>query len=273
MSDEAIADAALPEEAAAPNAKAAVADVPTPKPSEPTPPTSRWARWRENRARKLQAKAERRNARKPLDPDELTRRLFLQSSGIVEEIHALALRQIQAEEQRESRLDTKAQALLLTSGLSLTAASTFGGLLLQHPEYTKELKWLLVPTIVVFGSALVLGLLASICAVHALLIRDVYQAVDEHVVLDAAVLKSIDIVPKDHAAPRDEVTRKDDLARAAFRRYVANHYWQIWQQHFGVHDLKADIIKRGQLIFVCFLGAVMLVGGAMTYAVARSVCH
>jgi len=241
---------------ASPPAK--VIELPTPALTAPRAEArSWWERWQRARTAKRlareQQKLDARFGQVRLSAEQLTKRLLLRSTRIAGEIHSLALRQIQSEEQRESRLDGKAQGLLVTAGLSLTAASTFGGIFLQHPEYMKLLDRLAPYAVLAYGLALACGVAASACAVHALFVRDEYQTVDEQVVLDENALKKA-----------DEGT--DEIACAAYLRYVTVHYWQIWQQHFGVHQEKASIIRRGQILLMFFLVMVMLVGFAIAYS-------
>lgn len=193
--------------------------------------------------------------------------LRLHSPGLVEDLHATSLRQIAAEDQRESRLDGKAQGLLVTAGLSLTVAFTFGGMLLQHPEYLTALNdgigagaW---PARVLFGLyalALIAGLLASVQAVRALYVSDRYRGVDERDVLNVPELRAADA---ESAASGDA---DDKRKQARYRRYVTAHYWQIWQQHYDVHEMKASRVKVGQALFLVFLLLLMLIGTAMAYA-------
>lgn len=195
-----------------------------------------------------------------LSADDLHARLELKSIGIIEELHALALRQIQSEDQRESRLDGKAQGLLVSASLTLTVAFTFGGLLLQHPEYLVPLQdyelcgrsaaWAVV---VCYSIALVCGLAASYIAIRALYVRADYQGIDEQVVLGKAILDIAD----------DQV---GEGARAAYRRHSAAHHWQIAQHNSEIHDIKADRIKLGQRLFIGFLACLMLIGLGLGYS-------
>lgn len=43
------------------------------------------------------------------------------------------------------------------------------------------------------------------------------------------------------------------------------HYWRMWQRNFTVLERKARTIKVGQICFVTFLVALMMVGTAMAY--------
>lgn len=112
-----------------------------------------------------------------LSPKELDERLKLGSAQLVEEIHAISLRLLAGEDQRESRIDAKAQGLLVTAGLSLTAASTFGGVLLQHPEYLASVGSSGTQVVIwAYGVGLVAGLAASFLAVLALFVKNAFRA-------------------------------------------------------------------------------------------------
>lgn len=188
---------------------------------------------------------------------EIRERLCLASSGLVEEIHALALRQNTAEDQREARLDGKAQGLMATAGLSLTVAFTFGGLLLQYPKYIEPLGlWVGRAVLGLYAAALVLGLLASIWAVRALFVRDGYRAVTDDDVFNKAMLESVD----------REAHADSDKAKRLYRRFITVQHWTVYRHHFDVHERKAELIKRGQWFFLGFLLSLLLIGGALTYS-------
>lgn len=192
--------------------------------------------------------------RKPwLTSRELNERLTLGSAELVEEIHGLALRLLAGEDQRESRIDAKAQGLLVTAGLSLTAASTFGGVLLQHPEYLASVGTSGAKAVVgIYGFGLLAGLVASLFAVLGLLVKNTFRTVDEHDALSADALAIAD-------------AEKDAAARTAYRRYMSLHYWRMWQRNFTVLERKARTIKVGQACFIAFLVALMVLGTAMAY--------
>jgi hypothetical protein len=192
-----------------------------------------------------------------LSREELRDRLCLNSSGLVEEIQTLALRQNQLEEARESRLDSKAGSLLGAAGLSLTVAFTFGGLLLQHPEYLKPLgPWLARATLLAYVVALTVGLLASIWAIAALLVSDGYRTLSDNDVFNAEELQKID----------EASGTNDDKAKRLYRRYLTIQHWSIFRAHFDEHERKATIIKRGQKCFFGFLITLLVIGGVMTYS-------
>jgi hypothetical protein len=208
---------------------------------------------KEDNARTKEPDADKSKASERLTKPQLQQRLRLNFPGLVEEIHALAVRQNQAEDQRESRLDAKAQGLLGTAGLSLTVAFTFGSLLLQHPEYISPLGtalgWVVIA---LYALALVFGLLASIWAVRALKVSDKYKCLSDDDVFNEAELKRIEQEADD-----------DQMAKAWYRRFITLQHWTFWRQHFDIHEGKAKTIKCGQLFFALFLGTLLLIGCAM----------
>lgn len=207
------------------------------------------------RARKAARRAEKHQKPRRLTRDELRDRLCLNSNGLVEEIHSFALRQNLAEDQRESRLDAKAQGLLATAGLSLTVAFGFGGILLQHPDYLTPLGvWPGRAVLLLYALALLFGLLASLWAVRALLVRDAYKRVTDDDVFNVTQLDTIE-----HEAGTD-----DKKAQTLYRRFMTLQQWMFWRLHSDIHDNKADLIKIGQCLFVAFVCILLLIGIAIT---------
>lgn len=191
-----------------------------------------------------------------LTDKELVERLCLSSKSLVDELYSITLRQLQAEDQRQARLDGKAQGLLATTGLSITIAFTFGSLLLQHPEYLYRVSdWLAQVVAGLYGVALIFGISASIQALRALLVRDEYRSSGADDIFNQGELDAA------------ENAQDDSEAGTKFRRYLTAHLYLIYQAHFEVHEQKARIIKRGQQLFFFFLCAIFLVGIAMTISV------
>ncbi len=191
----------------------------------------------------------------PLSTDELTAALSLTSGELVEELHALSLRTLLAEDQRENRADAKAQGLLVTAGLSLTAASTFGGMLLNNPLSIEKSVGANMARIAVaiYAVGLLAGLLASLFALKSLRLRKTYRTIDERTAFDSTALATAD-------------NEGGAAARTAYRRYITVHQWRIWQQNFAVNDAKADAAKIGQLCFAVFLGTLIFIGMIAAYA-------
>jgi hypothetical protein len=184
--------------------------------------------------------------RPPLSEDELVERMRLRSSSLVDEVQAIALRLIDTEDKRESRLDAKAQGLLGSAGLSLTVAFTFGGLIFQQRQYLASFpQWLSYCLVTLYVTALVAGLASSVTAVLALLVTNGYRNVDEETVFSKEGLSTADV---------------EEAALPYYRRYMTVQYWQIAQKHYRIHEEKARLIKRGQILFVVFLLLLMLIG-------------
>lgn len=197
-----------------------------------------------------------------LTRDELVARLTLNSPAVVDEVHSIALRLLENDEARSSKLDSKAHALLGTAGLSLTAASAFAPVLQAHMP-----TW----SMVVYGLALLLGLLATVKAAHATRVTPLHRGLNEREMLDPEALRRADTFALSDSDGDDmNATEKgygnvEERRRCAYRRYVTVQYWRIWQQHFGIHQLKAKQIKRGQTYFLGFLMSLIAVGAMMGY--------
>ena len=194
-----------------------------------------------------------------LSPATMVERLCLNSDALVAEVHATALRQVQAEDQREGRLDAKAQALLGTAGLSLTVAFTFGGILVQHPEYVRNKILPSWAVGVCYGIALALGLAASIQALRALWVRGT-KGIDE-----------IDVFNQEELAASDVETAGGGISR--YKRYMAVHIWRIYQTHADINSEKAATVKLGQWLFVGFLVSLLVIGGGMAMSAYQRLCE
>lgn len=190
-----------------------------------------------------------------ISQSELRSRLCLNSSSLVEEIHATLLRQLQSEDLRESRLDAKAQGLLGTAGLSLTLAFTFGNILLGHPEYFRA-AGSMVP--ILFALALLAGMLSSAFAVAALLVRAAYGTLTDGDIFNKDYLAEIDEKPNDEKAIANKTSQR------LYRRFIMIQNWKMFHLHFKVHERKAKHIKYSQICFLAFLFSLTLIGGAVT---------
>lgn len=194
-----------------------------------------------------------------LTKDELIARVCLGNDGLVEEIHALVLRQNQSEDQRETRLDGKAQGLLGAASLSLTFALGVGGLLLNDPGNLSPLGGWRFLVIVLYAIALALGLFAAIWAGRALYVTADYQTVSDDNAFNAAEL---DAIERDAAG--DPV-----VGRTLYRRYIVVQLWQIYRKHFDIHEGKADLIRNGQRLFLVFLGILLVVALFLAHAAIK----
>jgi len=189
-----------------------------------------------------------------LTPSELAARLCLTSETLVNNIHDVVLRLNQAEDLRETRLDGKAQGLLATVGLANTVAFTFGGVLLQNAAVLRGPRWMVTGLIIAYGSALLSGLLAGGFALWALWVREAYRNVDEAEVFNEAELAAAEL--------------EKEKAGVRYRRFLIVHLVQIARTHFDVHEVKAKLIKKGQLLFLWFLISIIAIGAALTASAA-----
>lgn len=200
-----------------------------------------------------------------LSVDDLREALRLNSSELIGEVYEIAKQQVESEEKRETIIGSKAVALLSVSGLSLTVAFTFGGLLLQHPEHLQVLGWVSHLVIAAYAIALLCGLLASVLALWSMRVRSDYRGVNAADVFGPELAEADQGVfePPDQSRP----TTVDRISPInSYRRFLAAHYWRIYDNNFEIHEAKAGQVRVGQWLFVAFVFLLMLIGGAMTYA-------
>lgn len=195
------------------------------------------------------------NERPPrLTAVELVERVRLNSPELAGEVYDVAKMQLANEEKRETNLSAKAVSLLSVTGLSLTVAFTFGGVLLQRPVYLAALGgWRYLFVVAPYALALIAGMAASLFALRALAVRSDYRSIAERDVFG------------------QELTGADTSGAAgpvAYRRFLAVHFWLIFQNNWDIHEAKATQIERGQQFFVAFLLLLLPIGGAMTYSLA-----
>jgi hypothetical protein len=182
---------------------------------------------------------------------ELVERMCLNSPKLADEVYDIAKMQLANEEKREANFGAKAVSLLSVTGLSLTVAFTFGGVLLQRPEYLAALGGWRHVVVAGYALALISGMAASWFALRALVIRSDYRAIAERDVFG------------DELAEADT---KGDAGPVAYRRFLAVHFWLIYQNNWSIHEEKARHVQRGQWCFFAFLFLLLPIGGAMTYS-------
>jgi hypothetical protein len=183
-----------------------------------------------------------------LTREELSKRLRLGSTALVKELYEIALRQIQSETGRQTRLDGKATSLLTAVGLSLTVAFTFGGqVLLAHATELRAIdapRWTFA--LVIFAFALIAGLGAGVLAMLALRVQ-AYATVDEQAVFNETMLAQA------------EGAETEEEGVAEYRRYLTVQLWRITQRQLHAHESKAGLIEKGQFCFLTFLGTLFLI--------------
>lgn len=189
----------------------------------------------------------------PLTPEVLVERLALRHENVADEVYAVVRRAIDADERRDASLNQKATALLSVTGLSLTLAFTFGGLLLKRAELASGLGGWLVPCVVVpYACAILFGLVASGYALWALLVRGTYRDIDPHEVFGPQLRQA------------DETGDP-----TTYKRHMIAHLWCMYDRNYSNHEKKAAAVKWGQFAFFAFIVALLPIGGAMTFTIAQ----
>jgi hypothetical protein len=181
---------------------------------------------------------------------EITERLCLASKPIVDDVYAIAARQLDAEDKRETNLNAKAVSLLAASGVSVSVLFALGAALAQHPELLDALGGARSTVMVVaYGVALICGVAAGLVAVWSLKVS-----------ADAVVAES-DVFGDELRASDDEGGEK---GAARYRRFLAAHLWIIYRGNRTRHDAKASKVLVGQYFFAAFLVCLLAIGVTMT---------
>jgi hypothetical protein len=174
-----------------------------------------------------------------LTVEEIVDRLRIGSPKIVSDLYALANRQLDVEDKRETNLNGKAVSLLSASGFSVTVLFALAGVLAQHPELLEQLgpvgTWQRDLLAYSYGLAIVFGIAAGILGVSALKVAS-YVTVAESDVFGNELRASDD---------------KRDPSR--YRRYLTAHLWRIYRKNFKKHEKKARKVLFGQYSFSAFL--------------------
>lgn len=214
-------------------------------------------------ARYLEPRSEGIAPPEPLTEKQLRERLAINSPELMHELLALVQTQISSEVGRQTRLDAKSASLLTASGLSLTVAFTFGGLLISQPKVFSAI------IIVAFGFAIFSGLFAAIYAVRALRVSDEYQTAHEETLFDASMLQEANEPP---ALRHEDMTdaEKRVFGVMEYRKFIVPHLWTIVQDHRGIHERKGALIRRGQFCLLGFLGALLVVCVFVVHAVSST---
>ena len=191
----------------------------------------------------------------------------VQSESLVDVLYLVAKDQLPAEERRTTLLMGKASALLTSSGLSLTVAFTFGGLLLQRTELHQF--WPLA----LYVAALAAGLGAAASATAAMWIGESFAVSQEDVLNPQAlaVAESHDLGgsvqgSEQGAKPPVAPTR---VGTTAYKRFLIEHYWKIYRGNTKRTSRSAKWIKRGQGLYIAFLCLVLAAGGLLAWDASR----
>lgn len=196
-----------------------------------------------------------------IEQPDILKRLALRSHAIVDQLYEGAVGQLEDEEKRDAVLTAKATTLLGISGLSLTVAFTFGGLLLQSPERLSGLGRIGGDGVVIaFGLSLLFGLGGSFMALRGLKVKH-FEHVNEESIFDTDVLKDAD-TDWEKAWATSPVAA-DRAALSLYRRFLTAHIWGIYQRNFERLERKAETIKWAQRLYFTFVLALMVIGVAI----------
>lgn len=184
----------------------------------------------------------------PLTVDEMFDRLDPEpgrdviDKEIIDDVYAIAEKQLAAEDAYAAKLDARATSLFGAVGFSMTLAFSFGGwALLDHASNVPLGKVIALAFVLV----LAVGLITSFLALRGLLLRPGHKFVDEREVFHKQVIAK-------------------GKKRVDFRIHLATHQWRIWQQRSVRNQARAAMIRTAQRWFVGFLTAILLLSALTT---------
>jgi hypothetical protein len=196
-----------------------------------------------------------------LTAEELVDRLRVFSPGIVADLYDLVLRGLRAEEERETRFDTKAHVVLMASAIMMAVVVITG--VMTHP-IAEAVSW---PALLYFV-VLFAGTGSLVCAIRVVFVSGEYRGIDEREVLDLEELGAADNEFLE-AQKAEKEERGNVRAQGRYRRLLIAHWWQMWQQHYAVHEKKAKALRIAQAAFLVFVAMVMAAGVALAIAPTR----
>ena len=201
----------------------------------------------------------RRTKDRDLTPKELSEALALRNTKLVKELYETAQRQLKAESERQTRLDSKATGLLTVVGLSLTVVFTFGGQFVwgQAPHLRGYPHgWPVILT--ALGIAIAAGLFAGAFAMLALRVRGSYMTMSNATIFNEPALADADTTKEEDAGTNR--TNEEEKRLARYQRYLLIDMWTIAQNHYRTHERKAHLIRIGQGFYALFLAAMITIG-------------
>lgn len=174
---------------------------------------------------------------------------------LVEEMLKQAQRQLDAEDARIVRTDTKASAMLASVGISLSVLTSVGvGALLPSTSVVRG-EWLAC-----FCGAVALvsisGLASCACALLAVRVTK-HQIPDESVLLSESKLAKVD----------GAESQEDGLRN--YRAWIGAHIWQVFQRNRDVCGKKTRLVRFSQNCFAAMLLCMTLLSGLVMAFIAR----
>lgn len=192
---------------------------------------------------------------KLLTADELVDRLRVFSPGIVADLYDVVVRGLQTEEDRETRFDRKAHTLMVASVIMVAAAAIVG---VHIRPIVGSITWPVLSYVLM----LLAGVASVVTSLRVVFVSGEYRGVDEHEVLNLEELQAAD--DEFLQAQKEEKEERGNVrAQGRYRRLLIAHWWQMWQQHFRVHEQKAIALRHAQTAFVVFVGLFAVTGIAL----------
>jgi hypothetical protein len=115
---------------------------------------------------------------------------------------------------------------------------------------------------------LLAGTGSLVCAIRVVFVSGEYRGIDEREVLDLEELGAADNEFLE-AQKAEKEERGNVRAQGRYRRLLIAHWWQMWQQHYAVHEKKAKALRIAQAAFLVFVAMVMAASIALAIAPTR----
>lgn len=176
-----------------------------------------------------------------LEDDEINKRLCIEDSSIVDEIHKTCIDMLQEENRRTEHIDSKSTSFAGIIGLSSGLVFSLGGILIEKITNT-EIPFFgcPIPWLVSFYLSSFLTLLVALCfCVRAFLVRTDFRG-----------LNDVDIF-------HEEMLGDEDTTQ--YKRYMTTHIWKVFRTNFKINNTKAKNLKISQITFTIGLMQLVLI--------------
>lgn len=165
-----------------------------------------------------------------LSEEEIIERLRTDDIAVINTIYDICHDSLSKEDDRSKVLDTKGATLLGISGLSSSVVFTLGGILIEKIE-NAPLAYIgcPIPWLVFFYVSSSITLLLSL----------LYALLSVKMRSDWRWLRDQDIFRQDMI----------EEGIGPYKRYMATHFWKIFQNNFEINERKGAILRRGHVLF------------------------
>ncbi|MCK5612559.1 hypothetical protein KAR91_62385 [Candidatus Pacearchaeota archaeon] len=171
--------------------------------------------------------------------DEVLERLRTDDKDIIDNIYSICYDLIKQEGERCAGLDDKAYSLIGIVGVCITLVFGFGGILIKE---IKDPFWLIIMVILYLGT-IMFAFVSLFFALNAVKARSDFRSINDE-----------DIFHK-------EMTQKDV---STYRRYLAAHFWQIYQNNFEINETKGSYLKKSFRMFLLSIALLFLTALAIS---------